>query len=168
MTPDLYWVRDIAPLRLALAARPRAGDWLQDELAGWKSAGIDTVVSLLEPHEARELGLADEARACTACDIDYLSFPIADRHTPASVDATRKLVADLIERLRSATGVALHCRAGIGRTGLIAACVLSELGIGDTEAFAILSAARRVPVPDTQEQEDWVLKYSNSNRPRVG
>lgn len=158
--PDLYWVSDLSPLRLALAPRPRAGEWLEDELAGWRRAGVDTVVSLLEPDEARGLGLADEERICRACDIDYLSFPIPDRQTPPSVDETRRLVAELATRLRCGRAIVLHCRAGIGRTGLIAACVLCELGIGSAKAFAMLSTARRVQVPDTQEQEAWVSEYA--------
>lgn len=158
--PDLYWVSDLSPLRLALAPRPRAGEWLEDELVGWRRAGVDTVVSLLEPDEARGLGLADEERICRACDIDYLSFPIPDRQTPPSVDETRRLVAELATRLRCGRAIVLHCRAGIGRTGLIAACVLCELGIGSAKAFAMLSTARRVQVPDTQEQETWVSEYA--------
>ena len=161
MTPDLYWVSDVSPLRLALAARPRAGEWLEDELKAWRQAGIDTVVSLLEPNEVRELSLIDEERVCKISGCDYLSFPIPDRQVPSSSDATRRFVAELVTRLRSGSGVAIHCRAGIGRTGLIAACVLCELGIGSTTAFAMLRAARRVPVPDTEQQEAWVNEYAN-------
>jgi hypothetical protein len=34
--------------RLAVATRPRAGDWLEDEASGWRQAGRDLVVSPLE------------------------------------------------------------------------------------------------------------------------
>ena len=40
--------------------RPRAGDWLNDEIAGWRSEGIDVVVSLLEADEIADLGLAED------------------------------------------------------------------------------------------------------------
>ena len=42
--------------RLAIMARPRAGEWLGDEISGWRAEGIDTVISLLEQEEVSELG----------------------------------------------------------------------------------------------------------------
>ena len=55
--------------------------------------------------------------------------------------------------------VGIHCRAGIGRSGLVAACVLSELGTRTDALFPMLSKARRVSVPDTPEQEAWVRAF---------
>jgi hypothetical protein len=34
MLPEIYWVKELAPKRLGLMARPRSGDWLEDEIAG--------------------------------------------------------------------------------------------------------------------------------------
>src|SRR5260221_8734777 len=63
MRPDVFWIH--APLigRLAIMPRPRAGEWLDDEIIGWQMEGIDTVVSLLELAEISELGLEREARS---------------------------------------------------------------------------------------------------------
>jgi protein-tyrosine phosphatase len=52
--------------------------------------------------------------------------------------------------------VAVHCRAGIGRSSLIAACVLVLLGFAPGMAFDLIGKARGVKVPDTEEQRDWV------------
>jgi len=52
--------------------------------------------------------------------------------------------------------VAIHCRAGIGRTGIIAGAVLLKTGKTAKEAFALISDARGVRVPDTEEQEKWL------------
>jgi hypothetical protein len=51
---------------------------------GWKAAGLDVVVSLLEPDEISELGLRREAELCRAQGIAFISFPIADRGLPKS------------------------------------------------------------------------------------
>jgi protein-tyrosine phosphatase len=159
MMPELYWIRDVAPMRLAQMARPRSGDWLSDEISGWQLAGINTVVSLLEPHEVQELGLNDEPSLCASRAIELLSFPMPDRGTPSSLRDTSVLVDELVNRLRSEQGVAIHCRAGIGRSGLISACVLLRLDVPFAEVFPMLSRARKVTVPDTPAQIEWVRRF---------
>jgi protein-tyrosine phosphatase len=52
----------------------------------------------------------------------------------------------------------VHCRAGIGRTGIIAAGVLLHCGFEPQEAIEHISKLQGVQVPDTQEQIDWVVK----------
>jgi hypothetical protein len=50
--------------------RPRAGDWLDDEIKGWRTEGVKVVVSLLEKDEISELELVEEAGTCRANDIE--------------------------------------------------------------------------------------------------
>jgi len=40
MVSDIYWIKTSASLRLAIMARPRAGDWLEDEIDHWKREGV--------------------------------------------------------------------------------------------------------------------------------
>jgi hypothetical protein len=84
MRNELYWVAGPWPGRLALAARPRGGDWLPDELASWKRSGIDSVLSLLTPEEQRDLELLREAGESQKQGLAFSSFPIPDREVPAS------------------------------------------------------------------------------------
>jgi hypothetical protein len=116
MIPDLFWIVGSWRGRLAIAARPRGGDWLEDELNGWRLAGINVIVSLLESDEVAQLGLLEESRAA----------------------------------------VAVHCRQGIGRSGLIAAGVLAASGTSPEDAIAAVSSARGLPVPETSAQRLWV------------
>lgn len=162
MFPELYWIDEVKPLRLAIMARPRADDWLRDEIVGWQSAGISTVVSLLESHEVCDLGLKDESSICAEFSIDFLVFPVPDRGTPASIHATALLVSDVVGRLRHGDGVGVHCRAGIGRSGLLVACVLLKLGVPFQEVFPMLSRARKLTVPDTPAQIDWAKNFALS------
>jgi protein-tyrosine phosphatase len=160
LQPDVYWVRELEEFRLAIMPRPRSGEWLADEISGWKSLGVQTVVSLLEPHEIAELALANEELLCTAADLRFLSFPIPDRGVPTNSAEFAKLVIEIEGRLRIGESVAIHCRAGIGRSGLLGACVLSVLGVRPELAFQMLSRARGVTVPDTECQTAWVREYS--------
>ena len=63
MNPDLFWIPGPWRGRLAMATRPRGGDWLDDEVSGWRRAGLDVIVSLLEKDEDAQLELGREADA---------------------------------------------------------------------------------------------------------
>jgi protein-tyrosine phosphatase len=160
LRPDVYWLREPEGVRLAIMPRPRGGEWLTDEIDGWKRLGVQTVVSLLEMHEVRDLDLADEPTVCQRANIQFVSFPIPDRGVPSNPVEFANLVAALEHQLRSGDSVAIHCRAGIGRSGLVGACVLSAFGIDPDSAFGMLSRARGVTVPDTDTQVAWVRKYA--------
>lgn len=140
--------------------RPRGGDWLEDEVHSLRESGVDVVVSLLEREEAEELDVLQEEACCKAKGVSFLSFPIRDRDVPTSIEETRKFVSAVFEQLDSGKNVAVHCRAGIGRSSLIAACVLVLSGIDVDEAFARIEKARGCFVPDTQEQREWVARVS--------
>ena len=55
MLAQLYWIDAPTGRRLAILARPRGGDWLEDEVRSWRGQGIDVVVSLLTPAEILSL-----------------------------------------------------------------------------------------------------------------
>lgn len=81
--PDVYWLRELdGGHRLAIMPRPRSGEWLADEVAGWNRLGVQTVVSLLESHEGREFDLADEQSLCERATLEFVSFPIPNRGLP--------------------------------------------------------------------------------------
>ena len=139
--------------------RPRAGDWLDDEIAGWRAEGINVVVSLLEKDEISELELGQEPKLCQANNMGFISFPIPDRGVPASMKETEQLVRRISAAIVDGKAVAIHCRAGIGRSSLIAACVLVLNGYDADFAFAAIGKVRGVEVPDTEAQRAWVSTF---------
>jgi protein-tyrosine phosphatase len=145
-------------------ARPRAGDWLFDEVMGWRVEGIDTVVSLLQADEVRDLGLEPEGDLCLDQLIDFISFPIPDRGVPSSIPDAKALIQSLAERVRDGRIVAVHCRAGIGRSSLVAACILVDLGIEPERGWVMIERARGLAVPDTEEQVRWLGAFDHSGR----
>jgi len=60
---SLYWI-DSKSFRLATMARPRGGDWLADDIAALRQAGVRVVVSALTSGEMEELELAKEETTC--------------------------------------------------------------------------------------------------------
>src|SRR5215467_627179 len=159
MRPSIYWLELPEAGRLAIMPRPRAGDRLLDEIADWKSEAINVVVSLLEQQEVDELDLRQEPTLCETAGIKFVSFPIPDRGIPESMRETQRVVRSLSAAVADGRAVAIHCRAGIGRSSLIAACVLVHLGYDANSAFDTIARARGVGVPDTELQRDWVSQF---------
>jgi len=159
--PDLFWIPGTWRGRLAIAVRPRGGDWLSDEVKGWRQAGADVIVSLLEDGEANQLDLEDERGAVESNAMRFLSYPIPDRGIPASTREALSLITQIVDQLDSGKNVILHCRQGIGRSGLIAAGVFVTSGAGSNEALRAVSDARGINVPETIEQRRWVEKLGS-------
>jgi protein-tyrosine phosphatase len=116
MRSPVYWIENPSPGRLGIMARPRSGEWLDDEIAGWEAAGISSVVCLLEMDEVDELGLGDEEALCRRRGIEFVSFPIPDRGLPKTVEETEVLARAVTLKIKGGKAVAIHCRAGIGRS----------------------------------------------------
>jgi len=156
MNAELYWIDGVRQGRLAIMPRPRAGDWLADELASWHHSGVDVLVSLLGGDETEDLGLNDEGALSEELGMAFIAFPMTDRGVPDSAEDFLALADRLANELRRGRGVGIHCRMGIGRSALLAACLLVETGATLAAAFDRISRARGLDVPDTQDQADWL------------
>jgi protein-tyrosine phosphatase len=164
MRSSIYWLNLPQPWRLAIMPRPRAGDWLVDEIGAWKNEGIDLVLSLLEDDEIAELGLSGEQQACQDQGIEFISFPIADRDVPRSTAEAVRIARHLSDELLNGKAIAIRCRAGIGRSSLMAACVLVLNGYEASSALETISRARGLKVPDTEAQRLWVSAFQVAQR----
>jgi protein-tyrosine phosphatase len=159
-SPKLHWIPSVNAGRLAISVRPRGGDWLEDEVAGWRKQGVDVVVSLLTPSENEELDLKQEGTFSQAKGIRFISFPIEDRGVPPFSSNVEKLVEDLGSEIKRGKSVAVHCRQGIGRSPLISAALLISLGEDNGNAVRKISQARGLEVPETVEQRRWLDQFA--------
>ncbi len=160
MKADLYWIPGPWKGQLAILGRPRGGDWLEDEVAAWRLAGLDVVVSLLERNESIELGLEHEAETAEAQHIRLLSHPTPDRGIPISTTETARFLHDLVRELEAGKYVGLHCRQSVGRSGLIAIALLILAGLSLDDAQARVRSARGLEVPETAEQLGWLDEFA--------
>lgn len=142
------------PGTLSITERPRAGSVLQDLLA-LRNEGVDTVLSMLEPDEAAHLGLSNEADLCGAVGIRFMSRPIEDMALPTATDFLRT-VEGAAEIIFHGGHLAVHCRAGIGRSGMFAATMLGLFDHDPQSAIEAVTSARGTPVPDTPEQAVFI------------
>lgn len=156
----LYWIDGPWPGKLAIAARPRGGDWLDEEMAAWRREGVNVVGSLLTGDENLDLELVAEDTAAKSHAIAFSRFAIPDRGVPASETRFSEFVAELDEELSAGRNVVIHCRQGVGRSGLVAGCLLVGKGVEPGRAVQRISAARGVQVPETPEQQRWMNQYA--------
>ncbi|HZT58440.1 MAG TPA: dual specificity protein phosphatase family protein [Pyrinomonadaceae bacterium] len=162
MRVTVHWIDGIESGRLGIMPRPRGGDWLEDEIHSLKMWGVGAVVSLLEQDEITELDIAEEKSLCEANGIAYLSFPIRDRSVPLSKQDALAFARKLVKLLQDGMSVVIHCRQGVGRSALVAACVLVLGGVSVDEVFEKIENARGCSVPDTEEQREWVRRFAES------
>jgi protein-tyrosine phosphatase len=150
--------------RLAVMPRPAGGDGLADRMAALRAKGVNTLVCALTEGERDLLGLAREPDAARDAGLSLVEFPIADFSVPDATEL-RKLAKKLATQVRRGDFVVVHCRGGIGRSGTVAAAVLIEMGAGAEEAMRLVSEARGVPSPETEEQR-VLLREMESARVR--
>ena len=87
MGAKVFWITGPWRGRLGIVPRPRGAEWLDDETRAWREAGIDIVVSFLEPAEEADLALTGESTSSAASGLEFRSFPIPDRSVPNSREA---------------------------------------------------------------------------------
>lgn len=167
MRTEVYWVPGPWPGRLGIVPRPRGGDWLADEVHSWRASQIDIAVSLLTSEEAAELGLQAEEELAREEGLEYHAFPIPDYSVPRSRADLLSFLSCLEEALESGKNVAVHCRAGIGRSSIVVASLLVAAGLEPEEAFLRIEKARGRPVPDTPEQREWVAQNVSATAPSM-
>ena len=161
MQGKVFWVSGPWRGRLGILPRPRGGDWLEDETSAWRAAGIDMVVSLLEADEEAQLMLDGEAAAAAASGITFRAFPIPDRGVPASRKSVAELIDDIVDALKTGKNVAVHCRQGVGRSGMVVGAVLVAGGKDLCGALTAIKDSRGVDVPETEEQYRWLRDFSS-------
>jgi ADP-ribosyl-[dinitrogen reductase] hydrolase len=122
---------------------------------------VRSFIDLTEPHELPPYGLLLPAHATYQC------FPIPDHKLPLSAQHMRELQTAMERSMHAGPVVYVHCRAGIGRTGLAVGCYLREQGESADGAMAELNrlwqqnarAARWPSIPETDEQERYIREW---------
>ena len=157
MQAEMYKVGTIGKGFFAIMARPSLDPDEAASIANIAGIGINLVVSLLEIGETRLLGLDGERELVKAHGMDFVSFPIADMGLPTSVNEFASLSKMLLRQVDGGLNTLIHCHAGIGRSGLLAAGILLHCDLDPRQAFAHVSKMRGVRVPETSEQEYWLV-----------
>jgi protein-tyrosine phosphatase len=81
--------------------------------------------------------------------------PIPDRGLPESMNAAMRFAKEIAI---DGKATAIHCRAGIGRSSLVAAAVMISGGETAEKAMRAIQEARGLPIPDTDAQRVWIME----------
>jgi len=107
-------------------------------------------------------GLRDYAAKVASAGLVYCAHPIVEMAAPDDAHRCYTFIDDLCCRLRAGECVLLHCRGGVGRAGLVAACMLLRLGLAADSDAAIAEVRRRRcrTAVETCRQEHFVRQYA--------
>lgn len=130
--------------RIGMVACPGALGCLHQDIAKLKSWGACGLVSLVEPHELEPLKMSELGEAAQDAGLWWRHLPIVDRGIPDKIfEKCWLLEGPRVRRLLGeGESVVFHCWAGLGRSGMITARVLIEMGCETSEAIRQVREAR--------------------------
>lgn len=141
-----------------------AGDWDRDlaiDLRAVRDFGAAALVTLMETEELAHVRAPAQRfrEECRGLGLEWHHLPIVDASTP---DETFERLwtysgARLRRLLRSGQSIVVHCLGGLGRTGLVAARLLIELGENAESAIGRVRTARSGAI-ETPGQEAYVRR----------
>jgi protein-tyrosine phosphatase len=128
--------------RLLLHSMPGRYEALESVWRQLREETVGAIVCLVEHDELTEKS-PDYARSLedgtVPCSV--LHFEIPDRGAPEDRQAFWNLAGGVAMRLQSGEAVLIHCAGGVGRTAMLAICVLLALGQAVSEARSVVSRA---------------------------
>ncbi len=148
--------------RLGLTICPGRRDHnreLSADLDAICQTGAGHVLSLLTSREMEWAGVEDIAERAREAGLVYRREPIVDQGVP-TLETMRELVTWVCERMDSGDDVVLHCMGGLGRSGTVAACVLTHLGMGAEDAISAVRDARGPRAVESADQVRFVSDFA--------
>lgn len=146
---------------ITMMPKPLGNQQLAPYVEYLKSKEINILVSLLQYHEVSSYGLVNEGFECEANGIEFINLQIKDHDVPQFFLPFNQLAEKLVSDIKKGKNIAIHCYAGIGRTGLLTASILMKLGDQIDEALMSLSKARGIRMPETIQQITWLHRYAD-------
>jgi atypical dual specificity phosphatase len=140
--------------RLAAMARPSS----PEEMVWLRQQGIELLLSLTEDRPRRDW--TDEA------GLLVFHEPLEDMEPPTQEQLDR-CVSVLTKAVARSMGVAVHCGAGLGRTGSVLAAYFVTKGLTAANAVARIRRLRPSSV-ETEEQVEAIERFARRHRQRQG
>lgn len=125
-----------------------------EELLWLRRQGIDFLVSLTEDRLRRDW--------INDAGLFVLHEPVVDMEPPTQ-EQLDHCITSIDRALEQNMGVAVHCGAGLGRTGVVLACHLVKHGLSAPNAIARVRRLRPGSI-ETDEQAEAVEEFGRRQR----
>ncbi|MCH2088442.1 MAG: dual specificity protein phosphatase family protein [Pseudoalteromonas sp.] len=120
------------------------GVGLSQSVADLKAAGAKAIITLMYDEELVKNGAQQLAIECEQAGLSWFQLPILDDDAPneAFSLAFNKHLNDILAIIKSGGSVAVHCKGGSGRTGLVIGLLMHELGYAKNDIVTQVQAIR--------------------------
>ena len=155
----MTWLDPYLPL-LALSRSPgSARTSLEQDLSLVAQTGVSHIICLQEPFE---LDLFDESIASRRAAVEALGMvfthePVEDYGVP-SLAQMRRIVEVIAEHEERSQKVLVHCQAGLGRAGTVAACAMWRVMAEPEGAMAMVRYLRPGAI-QSERQETFIVSF---------
>ena len=119
---------------------------------------VHTIVVLLPKEDIFDIYEENLLDIYRKNNFDVLHYPIEDFDVPVDFDDHHLTIKKIIHKLQSNKNVLIHCTAGLGRTGLMAASLLITLGRNVQYSINYVRTVRHGSV-ETEGQEIFLYRY---------
>ncbi|HEX9746170.1 MAG TPA: isochorismatase, partial [bacterium] len=150
------------PGRLGMTLCPGRVDHgrkLNEDLHILKNSDVTYLYGLLTERELEWAGVTNIKEECEKQGITYKLLPIPDQGAPSMMEAV-KISREILDILSLGKNVVLHCVGGLGRTGMIAACISIASGLEVDEAITMVRDVRSPRSIESREQENFVRSFA--------
>ncbi len=125
-----------------------------EEMLNWQARGV---VTLVEDHELSIAGVEDLPQKVSSAGLWWRHMPMMDMYIPEQdfEHSWLREGARIRNLLEHGEGIVIHCYAGLGRTGLLAAKILVEFGMSPEDAISKVRESNKRRI-QTREQADYI------------
>ncbi|WP_286272274.1 phosphatase domain-containing putative toxin [Thalassotalea hakodatensis] len=142
---------------------------LQQSIEQLRSEGVTTLVSLMYDDELVTLDAHSIGQVCQAQNLTWLQMPIKDDDAPNDdfMRAFSQHITRIINSINKGEAIAVHCKGGSGRTGLVIALFLIHLGYDKAQIVDMVQLIRpkalQHPIQRKYFNDFIFLETSNDN-----
>ncbi|WP_407568929.1 dual specificity protein phosphatase family protein [Deinococcus altitudinis] len=132
---------------------------LSADLTQLSAEGVTRLVNLMEAHEETRWKMYGYDDAAARAGLKVRRFPVVDVNVPTDPAAFAGMVEEVYAELNAGETVVAHCLGGLGRSGMLVACLLVRSGEFTAEGAIAFVRSKRSPQAVEGRQPQFVQQY---------